>query len=390
VAEQQGPTLESVSRVAGVSRQTVSNVLNAPERVRPETRERVLAAIRAVGYQPNRNARSLRTRASRLLGYCVTPGPADRFNPVLDRFLHAVTDAAEARGYHVLLFTAPESTKGDMSAYEALLAQQSVDGFILSDTVVGDPRQRWLESRGVPFVAFGRSWTTPEIGSWVDVDGAAGMSDVVDHLYERGHRRIAFIGWPSGSGVGDDRRRGWTEACQRHGLSVSLQAEGEQSVDTGRRLATSLLDLAEPPTALVCVSDLMAVGALQAVRDRCLRPGHDVAVTGFDDSPLAALPGIDLTSVRQPLEQIGQDVVRLLLDRLASSSPSPSSASTAASSPSASTSNSTTTSTSALRPASTAATAATATVTSASPRHVLLRPSLIPRSSTVPTLEVPQ
>lgn len=312
----QGPTLDSVSRAAGVSRQTVSNVLNAPDRVRPETRDRVLAAIHEQGYQPNRLARSLRTRSSRLLGYCVLPQPAGALNPVVDRFLHAVTAAAEEQGYHLLLFTAPPGEAG-LGTYQELLAQRAVDGFLLSDTTVGDPRQEWLAQRGVPFVAFGRSWEEPERGPWVDVDGAAGTATATAHLAAQGHRRIAFLGWPEGSGVGDDRRRGWAEACDRLGVSHRPEADGENDMAVGRKLATELLAVADPPTAFVCVSDLMAIGCLQAIRDRGLRPGPDVGVVGFDDTPLAALPGTDLTSLAQPIERVGHDAVRLLLASLA-------------------------------------------------------------------------
>jgi DNA-binding LacI/PurR family transcriptional regulator len=309
-----GPTLESVAAAAGVSRQTVSNVLNAPDRVAPETLERVQAAIATLNYRPNLVARSLRTRASRLLGYCVAPAPAGTLNPVLDRFIHAITESAAEHGFHVLLFTAPGGASG-LDRYAELLAQQAVDGFVLSDTVVGDPRHGWLTERDVPFVAFGRTWTGEDQGAWVDVDGAAGIARAVEHLYALDHRRIAFIGWPDGSGVGDDRLAGYQAACRRLGVSPQV-VRGESTVQSGHTLAGQLLDRPDPPTALVCISDLSAHGALSAVTQRGLRPGRDVAITGFDDTPSAAIPGIDLTSVSQPIEEVGRSVVRMLLARL--------------------------------------------------------------------------
>lgn len=296
------PSVSTVASAAGVSRQTVSNVLNAPHRVRPETRARVEAVIREVGYRPNRVARSLRTRSTHLIGYCV---PGD--NPLLDRFLHAMSTAAGERGYHLVLFTAPRGEDG-LATYEDLLAQNTVDGFVLSETTVGDRRQHWLGERGVPFVAFGRAWSEHEVGSWVDVDGAAGTAAATEHLYRLGHRRIGFLGWPPGSGSGDDRLSGWRAACQRLGLGEQPAAHGENGMAHGRALAAAMLAAQEPPTALVCVSDLMAFGARQA--------DHGVELVGFDDSPMAALPGVELTSVRQPVEQVGRDVVRLLLDQL--------------------------------------------------------------------------
>ncbi|MFC7331142.1 LacI family DNA-binding transcriptional regulator [Marinactinospora rubrisoli] len=314
-------TLTSVAAAAGVSRQTVSNVLNAPDRVRAATREKVEAVIRELGYRPNRLARSLRTRASRMLGYCVQPRGDG--NVVLDRFLHAVTESAAERGYHVLLFSAPPGDAG-LPAYADLLAQQTVDGFVLSDTFMGDPRQEWLAERDVPFAAFGRSWSEPEHGGWVDVDGAAGTRDAVDHLHEQGHRRIGFIGWRPGSGVGDDRRAGWERACAAHGLGPQPSAAAENNeVRDGAAAARRLLDLPEPPTALVCVSDMIAIGCLGVLAERGLRPGRDVAVVGFDDLPAAALPGIDLTTLSQPLGEIGREVVGLVLDQLGDRAPAP-------------------------------------------------------------------
>jgi DNA-binding LacI/PurR family transcriptional regulator len=317
--------MTSVGRAAGVSRQTVCNVLHSPERVHPETRERVENAIRDQRYRLNRMARSLRTRTAHLLGYCVIPGAQGgegAVNPIVHRFVHAVTGAAEARGYHILLFTAPPGL-GGLAKYADLLAERAVDGFILSDTTIGDPRQHWLVSRAVPFVAFGRSWSGAEHGSWVDVDGAAGTAAAVDHLRGQGHARLAFVGWPEGSGVGDDRLAGWAGACARHGLRADLVVRCEDSVESSRRLAARLLDRPDPPTALVCASDVLAMGCLAEVRNRGLRPGPDVAVVGFDDAPFARLPGLDLSSVAQPIEVIGGEVVRLLVDTLSGAVPQP-------------------------------------------------------------------
>lgn len=315
-----GPTMTSIGRAAGVSRQTVWNVMYAPDRVRPETRERVERAIRDQRYRPNRVASSLRTRSARLLGYCVMARGGDEVNAILDRFLHTVTEAAERRGYHLLLFTAPPGGAG-LSTYAELLAEGAVDGFILSDTTLGDPRQRWLVERGVPFVSFGRSWSGAEHGAWVDVDGAAGTDAAVEHLHAQGHRNIAFVGWPEGSGVGDDRLAGWARACRRLGLTPGAVVRSDDDIENGRGLAAQLIDAPHPPTAMVCASDMLALGCLSEVQSRGLRPGRDVAVTGFDDAPLARLSGIELSSVAQPVEEVGAEVVRILIDTLAGNRP---------------------------------------------------------------------
>ena len=271
------------------------------------------AEIERQGYRPNRAARSLRRRQTGLLGYCVQqPGGS----AVMDRFVHAVTEAAERHGYHILLFTERPDARPSMDAYRALLAQRAVDGFVVSDTTVGDERHDWFRRHAVAFAAFGRRWAEPEIGSWIDVDGAAGVAAAVAHVASLGHRRVAFVGWPTGSGVGDDRCRGFEAAAAAAGLSVAGVARGENTYVDGQRLATAVLDQADPPTALVCVSDEMAFGCDTAVRAAGLEPGRDVALCGFDDTSAAALPPVSLTSVRQPFDTAGEHVVRLLIAAL--------------------------------------------------------------------------
>src|SRR5690606_20341537 len=168
-----------------------------------------------------------------------------------------------------------------LEQYAELVGQRAVDGFVVADTVVGDPRHAWLAARNVPFVSFGRTGREQELGPWVDVDGAAGTAEAVEHVHALGHRRVAYLGWPEGSGVGDDRLSGYQAACQRLGLTPRV-VRAEQGMAPGHARAAELLDGPEPPTAIVCVSDVFAYGALRAIAERGLRPGHDVAVVGFD------------------------------------------------------------------------------------------------------------
>jgi DNA-binding LacI/PurR family transcriptional regulator len=311
------PTVESVARHARVSRQTVSNALNAPQRVRPDTLSRVLASINELGYRPNSAARNLRTQSTRLLACRLLPSLQMGTGGVLDRFLHALCDAARDRGYDVLSFAAA-SDDAELDVVDDLLRRTAVDAYVISGTHHVDPRPDWLAARGAPFVAFGRPWGEPHAShSWVDVDGAAGTEAVMEHLVAQGHRRIAFVGWPEGSGVGDDRFAGWTAATARHRLPTrGLVHRAEDGMGAGAALTGRLLDLAQPPTAVVCVSDVMALGAMRALDDRGLRPGAQVAVTGFDDSPLATVVRPGLTSVRQPLEAVAEQVIELLLEHL--------------------------------------------------------------------------
>lgn len=309
------PTLATVAEEAGVSRQTVSNALNSPELLRPDTLRRVKRAIDKLGYSPNRAARSLRTRTSQLIGLRVNPAVEDSANALMDRFVHSLVESTEVAGYHVLLFTAGDDHEAT-DPYEELLRSAAVDAFVITDTFRGNPHAAWLSQRGVPFVAFGRPWDASSAGHpWVDVDGRAGVALAVDHLVERGHARIAWVGWQRGSFIGEDRRSGWVTRMHEHGLSTSrLSARGDDSLEFGARATHALLDVsdADRPTAFLCASDTVAMGVLRALEERGLRAGHDVAVVGFDDSIAAQVCTPALTSVRQPLEQVAVEVVRSL------------------------------------------------------------------------------
>jgi DNA-binding LacI/PurR family transcriptional regulator len=243
---------------------------------------------------------------------------------VLDRFLHALCDAARDRGYDVLSFAAA-TDDAELDVIDDLLRRTAVDAYVISGTNHADPRPAWLAARGVPFVAFGRPWGEPDAThSWVDVDGAAGTAAVVEHLVAQGHRRIAFVGWPEGSGVGDDRFAGWVRGTAAHRLPTQgLVQRSEDGVAAGAALTDRLLGLPQPPTAVVCVSDVMALGALRALDDRGIAADTGVAVTGFDDSPLTTVVRPGLTSVRQPLEAVAEKVIEVLLEHLGGSRTAP-------------------------------------------------------------------
>jgi DNA-binding LacI/PurR family transcriptional regulator len=315
-------TLQSVAAAAHVSRQTVSNALNAPHLVRAQTLERVLATVERMGYRPSQAARQLRTGRSRTVAVRLEPTRDGINGSVLDRFLHALADRGQADAYRLLLFTAADDD-AEISAYDELLRTADLDGLVLTSTHHGDRRTAWLAQRRVPFVTFGRPWGAQDAGAhaWVDVDGAAGTAEAVRHLAGRGHRRIAFLGWPEGSGVGDDRRAGWAAGLVAAGLpgapGEATDVRVPDGVDEGGAAMRRLLGLAEPPTAVVCASDSLALGALGAL-GALAQPADGgrprVAVVGFDDTPVAAAVG--LTSVAQPLVEAARGCMELLLAQM--------------------------------------------------------------------------
>jgi len=307
-------TLDSVAERAGVSRQTVSNVLNNPHIVRPATAERVREAIRHLGYRPHLAAKQLRTRRSRVLGLRVARGGGDA---VFDRFLHALTDSAGSRDYRIMLYTADDDA-AEINAYDELLSRWDIDGFILTGTHPADRRTQYLADRGVPCVTFGRPWDDSGHHPWVDVDGAAGTEAATRHLISLGHTRIDFLGWPSGSGVGDDRESGWERAMKAAGLAITEPARSTNDLLNGRQAAARLLDR-NPPTALVCVSDLLALGAQAEIHARWTSADSPITVIGFDNSDLAEVTG--LSSVDQPIRTAADHCARMLISLLESDEP---------------------------------------------------------------------
>ncbi|MFD8754489.1 LacI family DNA-binding transcriptional regulator [Kitasatospora sp. NPDC059577] len=318
-------TIEEVARAAGVSRQTVSNALNAPQRVRPETLDRVTAAIRELGYQPDQSARSLRSGARRTLGYLApVDDPLDP-NPLMAGFLEALVDAAGAEGQRVLLFR-PAPPAGDpAAAIDELVAARQVDGLVLADVLAEDARIAHVARLGVPFVSFGR--TGPgQPQHWVDIANDAATAAVVRHLAELGHRRIGYLGTAEDLPWMAARRAGFLAEARRLGLSaVALPAPGTAGAaalgpgGSGPAVTAvrALLRGPDRPTAFAAGSDLLALDVYEAVRAEGLVVGPGgVAVTGFHDTPLCRHLHPALTSVRLPLRAIAAALVDRLLGQV--------------------------------------------------------------------------
>ena len=309
-----GPTIDDVAREAGVSRQTVSNVLNAPGIVRERTRTRVKAAISLLGYAPHASARRLRTRRSSTIGVHLDPYAGGISGVVLDRFVHALTERANARGLRVLVYAASNPLE-EVERIRDLRDGGEIDAVVLTGTFTGDPRVEWLGAQGVPFVSFGRPWGSGDLDDpahlWVDVDGAAGTRAATEHALATAGPNVVFLGWPNGSETGDDRERGWREAMGAgagHGAGAGAQRlVAEEDVRAAR--ITVLRALADgPPDAIVCVSDTLAVGAHLAAVGAGL---PDLPIIGFDNTPVAEALG--LSSIEQRPEKVAAGVLKLLM-----------------------------------------------------------------------------
>jgi DNA-binding LacI/PurR family transcriptional regulator len=298
--------INDVARLAGVSRQTVSNVLNNRTGYSEETRTRVLRAIDELDYQPHRAARSLRSRRTMQLGYHMPGEQLAADNAFVLGFIQALVRGAADRGHHVLVFT----EQGDeLEVFRQLVAIRGVDGFILSGSRVDDSRARYLQQAGVPFAMFGR--TAPHLPqAWVDIDSVAVASAVVDYLVDRGHESFAFLGYDAKNYWDIERLEGFRKGLADHGLRVS-----ERSIILGHSLdavhgeVLRLLGRKRRPTAIVSGSDVLAAVAVNAAKSLGLRPGQDVALTGFDGGFVQQMTEPMLTSVRIPVDRIAAELI---------------------------------------------------------------------------------
>lgn len=312
------PTIKDVAKEAGVSIATVSYVLNNKlDAVSEETRQEVWRAVEKIGYTPNVTARNLRSSRSRLIGYAWHEEPRSEMNPVLHNFAYFLAQASEAAGYHLLTFTYPSNDP--LPVYDELIRTGRVDGFIIASTVTDDARVRYLMDRDFPFVAFGRaneSWNFP----YVDTDGEQGFRDGVNTLIGFQHRRIAMIAYDTESLAGNYRLSGYLNTMHDAGLSVPdhFVWHGIHSEQTGREALTFWWSLPpnERPTAILCVSDTIAIGVHEEAKRRKIHIGHELSIIGFDNMPVTPYLHPTLSTFEQPLEDIGRACIDMLCDTL--------------------------------------------------------------------------
>jgi DNA-binding LacI/PurR family transcriptional regulator len=298
--------INDVARLARVSRQTVSNVLNNRTGYSEETRTRVLRAIEALDYQPHRAARSLRSQRTMELGYHMPSEQLAAENAFVLGFIQALVRAAADRSHHVLVFTEDDD---ELEVFRELVAIRGVDGFILSGSRVDDPRARFLADAGVPFAMFGR--LAPGLPqSWVDIDSVAATGSAVDYLVDRGHEAFAYVGYDTTNYWDLERLEGFRKGLADHGIRVA-----ERSIILRRTLnavhgtVLRLLGHKRPPTAIVTSNDVLAAVVVNAAKSLGLRLGQDVAVTGFDGGFVQKLTEPTLTSVRIPVDRIAAELI---------------------------------------------------------------------------------
>jgi DNA-binding LacI/PurR family transcriptional regulator len=304
------PTLDQVASRAGVGRGTVSRVVNGSVQVSSRARQAVEQAIAELGYVPNRAARALVTQRTDSIAL-VVPEPGERFfmEPFFGRIVQAISAGLAGSDLQMLLMIAQSPVERRL--LEGYLTRQHVDGALLLSLHGGDDTMpARLEEHGVATVRIGRP-THPGPGCYVDADNRGGARKAVSYLVERGRQRIATIAGPLDMAVGIDRLDGYREV-----LGAGPVAVGDFSEESGAAGMRWLLERHPDVDAVFAASDTMAAGAMRVIKESGRRVPDDVAVVGFDDSVIAGHTDPQLTTMYQPIEAMGQEMVRLLLAKL--------------------------------------------------------------------------
>ncbi|MEV6427443.1 LacI family DNA-binding transcriptional regulator [Nocardia sp. NPDC051463] len=304
------PTMEDVASRAGVSRALVSLVMRDSPKVSEHRRHAVLAAAKDLGYQPHIMARSLASRTSNIIGVMVS----DLRNAFFADVVEGMDTAAQDAGFELILNTGRRSAARERTALESLLAFRP-GGIILLSPVLPAAAIRDAAQQG-PVVLVSRSSTIPDVDT-VNDDGEIGAALAVDHLVSLGHRRIVHLDGGAAF-TAAARRRGYRDTMARHGLEPMI-VPSEHTDSAGIAAVQKLLNLFSHtnfPTALVCSNDFNAVGAMSALEEAGLRVPHDVSIVGYDNTSLAALRHVALTTIDQPRTQMGRLAIEALTERL--------------------------------------------------------------------------
>ncbi len=307
-------TLKDLAAKLDLSITTVSRALAGYGDVAEATRQRVLQAADEMGYVPDVTARRLQKGRTDTLGFVIpTFGP--RFSdPFFSELLAGIGNEAARHNFDLLVSTRPPDTPQEQAAYRRMTEGRLVDGILVVRTRAKDSRIAYLSQTDLPFVVFGRSDLDVDF-AYVDEDGFRGLELIAQHVIDLGHRRLAYIAAPQDLMFCTYRQAGLESTLERNGLSLTddYHIVSDLTQRGGFGAMNRLLDLPTPPTAVLCCNDLMALGAITAAQKRGVVVGRDLVVTGFDDIPLAEHSHPSLTTMRQPIYDIGRQICNMLI-----------------------------------------------------------------------------
>ncbi len=307
-------TLEKIGKLAGVSRSTVSRVINNNPNVKDEVRSHVLSVIKETGFQPNQAARSLASQRTGIIGLVIPRSVATFFSdPYFARLTQGIAQACNEQNYTLSLFLF--HTEDDEKKLTQRISQSGfLDGVIVQATTDIDPIIPQMKQGQIPFLVLGRLVHMDESLNYMDVDNQSGSYSAVSHLARLGYRRIFHLAGPHDNRPGTDRKIGYEKAMQDRKLPFKAEwvVEGDFTEEGGYYATRRML--AHQPEAIFCASDTMALGAIRAIREANLAIPEDIAIMGYDDLPPARYANPPLSTIRQPILRFGIKAVETLID----------------------------------------------------------------------------
>ena len=310
-------TIREVAKKLGLSITTVSRALDGYDDVAAKTRQRVIRTARAMGYVPSRAARQLRRQRADVIGY-ILPASGPHFtDPFFSAFIAGLGDEATSHNFDLLVSTAAPDTTAERQIYARWIQSRLVDGVVINRMRLRDWRARYLVKNDFPFVAHGHTLLSLKF-PYIEIDSRTGFEILVKHLADRGHRRIAYIGAPAAFTLQADRCAGYQTGLATAGIAfdAALVAEGDLTRAGGYQAALRLLDLPQPPTAIIGANDLTAVGAARGAHERGLVVGRDIAIAGYDGTDDSEHTQPPLTTLKQPVYDIARRLVKMLVARI--------------------------------------------------------------------------
>lgn len=310
-------TIKDVARMAGVDPSTVSRVIADNPRISVRTREKVLKVMEELEYHPNAIARSLASRSTKTIGV-IMPHSTDQVfvNPFFTEVMRGIGVSALKRGYYVL-FSTGSSSEEEYKATCRLVDEKRVDGLILLTSRMGSKTIDCLVRKRFPFVVVGKPSNITDV-NWVDNDNVEACYYATEHLIKLGHKRIGFIGGEFSYVFMGERFKGYKKALDAHGIvfSKELLSLGEFVEDGGFNAAKKLMELKNKPTAIVVADDLMAIGAMKAIKAKGLAIPRDISIIGFNDTPLASYIDPPLSSMEIFVYDLGYNACETLISQL--------------------------------------------------------------------------
>jgi LacI family transcriptional regulator len=309
-------TIKDIAREVGLSVTTVSRALNNHDDVSVGTRRLVHEVARRLDYHPNAMARSLQNSRADAIGLLIPPILHRAYDAFWLDFIGGAASACATAGSDLLL-SAVSTSDGANDDFKRLARGRRVDGLLLCDIQQADPRIEYLRRTSLPFVAFGRTMG-PQNYSFIDVDGAAGVRQAVEHLIQLGHRRIGYLGVSTKFSFSSFRLRGYQDALARAGIGYDERLVHEGlTAPMAAAVMARLLDLSDRPTAVFASADFLALAAVKTARTMALDIPADLSVVVFDDGALVEGADPPLTAVNQPNRRLGEEAAELLLQRIA-------------------------------------------------------------------------